>query len=263
MLESKKISRDLDLIKFKSPVIHNITNYVVANFTANALLAIGASPIMSHAEEEMRDIVTLSEALVLNIGTLDAGLVGSMLSAQTHAKSKNIPIILDPVGAAASNFRVRTTHTLLKKGVSVIKGNASEIMAIADQNTKSKGIDSKHNSVLGLQAAKQISKAYKCIVIISGDEDYVVKENKHLKLKNGHTIMQRVTGMGCTCTAILGAFLAINQNFFIASAHAMSVVALAGEQAAKVATSPGKFIHRFLDQLYLIDSKVISGLKYE
>ncbi|MCF6767435.1 hydroxyethylthiazole kinase [Thiotrichales bacterium 19S11-10] len=263
MLDKKQLFNNLQAIKNQSPIVHNITNQVVMNFTANVLLALRASPIMAHAKEEIAEIINLSKALLLNIGTLDHTLIDCMHLAQKHANDKKIPIVLDPVGAGASLLRTQSAKDLLKKGITVLKGNANEILALADFPSNSQGINSNINNIEALQAAKKISNKYQCIVVISGKNDYIVGKNKLLTLKNGNPIMQSVTGTGCIGGSVIAAFLAINNNSFDATAYAMATVSLAGEIAAKKASGPGSFINHFLDELYHLNENDLSGICYE
>jgi len=216
-------------IREKSPVIHNITNYVVMNNSANALLALGASPVMAHAEEEVEDMVTIAGALVINIGTLSPHWIRAMLLAAYRARHLNIPIILDPVGAGATAYRTSTARELLQEvPPAIIRGNASEIMAILEEDAKTKGVDSLTSSHTAVDAARQLNKNYGCAVCISGETDYIIYGDDITKIMNGHPMMARVTGMGCIATALCGAFAAVNHAFAEAAAQAMAVMGIAG-----------------------------------
>ena len=142
-ITAQDISRDLEEVRRQAPLVHNITNYVVMNTTANALLAVGASPVMAHAPEEVEDMVDIASALVINIGTLSEPWIESMLKAAKRAQKKGIPIVYDPVGAGATPYRTRTIHELIQAAApSILRGNASEIMALAGDAAKTKGVDS-------------------------------------------------------------------------------------------------------------------------
>lgn len=253
------IIKNLTSLREKKPLVHNITNYVVMNNTANALLAIGASPLMAHAHSEMNDIVTIASALVINIGTLDEYWVDSMFMATEKANALNKPWVLDPVGAGASGYRNEVLKKLIELKPTVIRGNASEIMALVNINLASKGVDSTHQSGEALQAAIGLSTSTGAVVCISGETDYVVNAEKVVKIQNGHPLMGRVTGMGCTATAIIGAFLPAANNAFEAVVSAMTIMGIAGELAAEKATGPGSFQVAFYDALFILEKKQISA----
>jgi hydroxyethylthiazole kinase len=245
--------------------VHNITNYVVMNSTANALLALGASPVMAHAEEEVADMVKIASALVINVGTLSGPWIRSMHKAMRRAGETHIPIVLDPVGAGATPYRTDTVRELMAAVIpTIIRGNASEIMAVVSADAKTKGVDSTTSSASAVEAAKQLSQAYHCVVCVSGATDYVVGIDRVIKIHNGHGLMQKVTGMGCAASALCGAFAAVNPSPVAATAHAMAVMGIAGELAAMHADGPGSLQVGFLDALYSLTEKNISDhLKVE
>jgi hydroxyethylthiazole kinase len=245
-------------LRQQAPVVHNITNYVVMNSTANALLAIGASPVMAHAEEEMADMVGIASALVLNIGTLSKEWIKSMFKAAEAAAKRGIPIVIDPVGAGATPFRTATVQSLVAAvKPAIIRGNASEIMAVYGGGAKTKGVDSSEASRDAVSAAKALNSSSGAVVCISGATDYIVSGNEIHKIANGHPMMTRVTGLGCTATALCGAFAAVNRNYAQAAAQAMVVMGIAGEMAAEGAQGPGSLQLRFLDALYQLDRGAI------
>ncbi|MEI8172669.1 MAG: hydroxyethylthiazole kinase [Deltaproteobacteria bacterium] len=252
-------------IRRKSPVVHNITNYVAMNNSANALLALGASPVMAHAEEEVEDMVNISGALVINIGTLSPHWIRAMFRAACQARDRNIPIILDPVGAGATAYRTRTARELLQKiPPSIIRGNASEIMALLEETVKTKGVDSTAASHTAVDIARQLNRTYGSVVCVSGETDYIIYGDDVTKIMNGHPMMTRVTGMGCIATALCGAFAAINHAFAEAAAQAMAVMGITGEIAAEDVPGPGSLQLRFLDALYRLSEEDIKrSLKTE
>jgi hydroxyethylthiazole kinase len=264
-ITAAEIYKSIEQIRLTSPVVHNITNYVVMNNTANALLAIGASPVMAHAEEEVEDMVDIASALVINIGTLSERWIYSMFKAIHRAKKKGIPIVLDPVGAGATNFRTWTARELIsEESPAIIRGNASEIMALFDDKSKTKGVDSAALSGNAIAIAQKLSETYKCVVCVSGATDYIVEGNQIIKINNGHPMMTKVTGLGCTATALCGAFAAIEKNYFIAAAKTMAVMGIAGEMAAAKAAGPGSMQMHFLDYLYkLTENDIQQHLKIE
>lgn len=250
-LDSTDIFKDIEKIRADAPLVHNITNYVVMNTTANALLAIGASPVMAHAVQEVEDLAGIAGALVLNIGTLSDEWIDAMFRAAKKARSNNIPIVLDPVGAGATPYRTQTAKDLiLASAPSIIRANGSEIMALCDQSLSTKGVDSTSASNLAIDAGKILAREIGCTVCITGETDYIVSAQTFFEVKNGHALMPRVTGLGCTATAICGAFAAINPKFDKAAAHAMAVMGIAGEIAAQNAPGPGTLQVNFIDTLY-------------
>ena len=250
-IDAKGIYQAIEEIRAKAPVVHNITNYVAMNNSANALLAIGASPVMAHAEEEMEEMVGIAAALVINIGTLSEAWISSMFEAAHQARIRGIPIVLDPVGAGATSYRTQTAKELISsEPPAIIRGNASEIMSLFDEKTKTKGVDSAASSHDAVAIAKKISADNNCVVCISGETDYVVQGDKVIKIHNGHPLMTRVTGLGCTASSLCGAFAAVEKDEQVAVAQAMAVMGIAGEMAAQKADGPGSLQMHFLDILY-------------
>lgn len=257
---AQSIWQDVTQVRIQAPLIHNITNFVVMNNTANALLAIGASPAMVHAPEEVEEFVAISSALVVNIGTLDATFVEGMKRAMRQAKSLEKPIVFDPVGVGATSYRNQVSEDLLTLATpDIIRGNASEIMALAGLNAQTKGVDSLYGSDVALAAAKRLSSVWGSVVVISGAIDYVVFGEQIASIANGHPLMAKVTGMGCTATALTGAFAAVNPDYFQAAVHAMAVMGIAGEMAAERNLAPGSLQVNFLDALYQLTEQEIEA----
>jgi hydroxyethylthiazole kinase len=254
------IWKDIDAIRHNSPLVHNITNYVVMNTTANALLALGASPVMAHAEPEVEDMVNIASALVINIGTLSDPWTSAMFKAAARAKERGIPIVLDPVGVGATEYRTRTARDLIHAASpSIIRGNGSEIMALCEEDVATKGVDSTSASDLAIDSAKALSREWNCVVCITGEIDYIVSANPMITVKNGHAMMPRVTGLGCTATALCGAFAAVNPDHDQAAAHAMAVMGIAGEMAAETARGPASLQCNFIDTLYQLSETHIQA----
>ncbi|MGR7814293.1 hydroxyethylthiazole kinase [Lacinutrix undariae] len=251
MIEKIQLNKTLKDLSEKSPLVHNITNYVVMNNTANALLAIGASPVMAHAIEEVEDITSISSALVINMGTLSPKWVQAMEIAMKKAKEINKPIIFDPVGVGASKYRTETALKIIENyKPSVIRGNASEIMALAQFSTSTKGVDSTINSENALIAAQELSRKLNNTVVVSGETDYIITGELIDKVTSGSPIMAKVTGMGCTATSIIGACAAINTDYHNASYNAMEIMGKAGDMAEKISRGSGSFQMNFIDALY-------------
>jgi hydroxyethylthiazole kinase len=255
----------VEKIREKSPVVHNITNYVVMNTTANALLALGASPVMAHAGEEAADMAGIASSLVVNIGTLSRDWVKSMFLAAEKANERGIPIVFDPVGAGATPYRTATAHDFVRTFCpAIIRGNASEILALLEDEGKTRGVDSVDSSHDAAAPAKSLCGEYGSVVCISGETDYIVGKDSLVKVFNGHHLMSRVTGMGCTATALCGAFAAVERDFVQAAAGAMAVMGIAGEIAAILSDGPGSLQVKFLDTLYRLSREdIANNLKME
>ncbi|MCC7176222.1 MAG: hydroxyethylthiazole kinase [Bryobacterales bacterium] len=250
---AQRVWADLERIRAEAPLVHNITNYVVMNTTANALLAIGASPVMAHAVEEVEEMAGIARSLVLNIGTLSPVWVEAMIKAGRRARARGIPVILDPVGAGATHYRTSTVHRLLQEAApSVIRGNASEIRAVLYAEDATKGVDSTHTAEEALDAARILSGHSHAVVSVSGPADLIVSGRSVIRVANGHPMMPRVTGLGCTAAALIGAFAAVNESPWRAAAHAMAVLGIAGEMAAERSPGPGSLQMHLLDALYTL-----------
>jgi hydroxyethylthiazole kinase len=257
--------QEIQKIRAEAPLVHNITNYVVMNITANALLAIGASPVMAHAIEEVEEMTSHAKALVLNLGTLSIPWIDSMLKAGQMAVRMGIPIVLDPVGSGATQFRTRTAQLLLQRTPpSIIRGNSSEIRSLVLDEQCTKGVDSIHTPEDTIEAARILSSRCGCVVSISGATDVVIEKDVTIRISNGHPMMPRITGMGCVATALTAAFAAINSSRLHAAVNAMSLMGIAGEIAAEKSSGPGSFAIAFLDALYNIrESDIQSRLRVE
>ena len=250
-ISTDALSAAIEAVSAKSPLVHNITNFVVMNNTANALLAVGASPVMAHWTDEMAEMTAIANALVINIGTLDGNWVEAMITAGKAANQRGIPVVLDPVGAGATSQRTAAALNIINQcHPTIIRGNASEIMALVDASIKSKGVDSSASSHDALEAAKQLASDTNAVVVISGAIDYITNGTDVHTVEGGHHIMTAVTGMGCTATAIVGAFAAVEPNPMIAATAAMAVMSLAGERAAAYSHGNGSMQVNFLDELF-------------
>lgn len=241
----------LKKITEQAPLVHNITNYVVMNNTANALLAIGASPVMAHATQEVEQMVAISSALVVNVGTLSERWVEAMRMAMVRAVALGIPVVYDPVGAGATAYRNDVNNRLLTAASpTIIRGNGSEIMALSKSAVQTKGVDSTAASDTAIEAAKLLSQQYNATVVISGQTDYIVNGERVTQNSFGTPLMTRVTGMGCTSTAICGAFVAVEPDSAVAALAAMELMGRAAEHTLTKTTLPGTFQSAFIDSLY-------------
>lgn len=262
---SEKAAENLALLRAKKPLIHNITNYVVMNYTANALLAMGASPVMAHAQNEVEDMVSFAGALVLNIGTLTDDWIASMVKAGKKASAMEIPIILDPVGSGATPLRTQSAKQIIDQTkVSVIRGNASEILSLRHADSKTKGVDSVHSVDEAADTARILAEELQTTLAITGPVDLVTDGQRVVRVSNGHPLMAYVTGTGCTATTAIGAFLAVDSDPVSATATALAFFGLAGEVAGQTASAPGSFMIQMLDALYTITPDALGkGCKIE
>lgn len=252
---SEKAGKNLNVLRERRSLVHSITNYVVMNYTANALLACGASPVMAHAQEEVEEMVSLAGALVLNIGTLTPYWVESMLKAGKKANEKNIPVILDPVGSGATTLRTASARRLIDElDINVIRGNASEVLSLAREGSQTKGVDSIHSVDQARDAALILARELNSVLAITGKVDLVTDGKTVYRVHNGHELMGMVTGTGCTATVITAAFLAVDDEPLEAAATGLAYFGLAGELAAEQAKTPGSYQIALLDALYSIDS---------
>ncbi len=259
-LQSKDLCVDVQHLRDNAPLVHNITNFVVMNNTANALLAIGASPVMAHAVEEVAEMTALASALVINIGTLSQKWIEAMALAMTAARKHGVPIVFDPVGAGATGFRTRTCLDLLEQVTpTVIRGNASEIMALAGDAVQTKGVDSSAAASDAGNAARALAEKYGCVVCVSGAVDLVTDGQRVARVRNGHPLMPKVTGLGCTATAMVGAFCAVNSDSLVATSHAMMTMGICGEIAAEQAAGPGTFQVQLIDAFYNLNNAQIEA----
>lgn len=248
-------------VRRSSPLIHCITNIVVAGFSANVLLAIGASPAMVENAEESKEFAAIASALLINLGTLSSERVQAMRAAARSAEAAGTPWVLDPVAVGALSFRTEFAKTLLEFHPSVIRGNASEIMSLAGaQGASGKGVDSTALSDDALIAAKSLASASKCVVAVSGAIDYVVDESKVIAVPGGHELMTKVTGIGCALGAVMAAYCAVMDDALMAATCASALVAKAGERAGHDNPGPGTFALRFIDQLSFLSTPDASAI---
>lgn len=238
-------------LRERAPLVHNITNYVSMDIVANALLAVGASPLMAHAVDELDEIVGLAGAVVINIGTLDPPWIRAMEHAAVRAATLRKPWVLDPVGAGASGLRTSTSLALARRRPTVIRANASEILALAGAERATRGVDSTRASADARGAAEVLAKELGCVVAVTGAVDYITDGSRMLKVENGHPMMARVTAVGCTASAMVGACVALAPDDPLpATAHALAIIGLAGERAAGAASAPGSYRVALIDALH-------------
>ncbi|MBA4551255.1 MULTISPECIES: hydroxyethylthiazole kinase [Thermoactinomyces] len=254
----------LNRIRSQKPLIHNITNVVVTAFTANGLLALGASPVMAYAKEEVADMAKLSQALVLNIGTLQTDVVEAMIIAGKSANRHGVPVIFDPVGVGSTPYRLEMAQKILSEvNVSVIRGNAGEISGLTGQTGLTKGVDAQEEETAGLvENAAACAKSFKAVVAMTGKEDLITDGSTHYLVQNGHPLLMKVTGTGCLLSSVLGAFTAVGANHLQAVVTGVAAYGVAGELAAEETgeKGPGSFQTAFLDQLHWVTDKDLQSM---
>jgi len=245
----------LQQLRTEQPLVHCITNIVVANFQANGLLALGVSPVMADAPEEAAEIAAISACTVLNIGTLKKQSVESMILAGKSAIQHGKPVVLDPVGAGATTFRKESVLRILNEvNITLIRCNAGELAAIAGVNWQAKGVDAGEGEGNLAEIAKKVATTHNCLVAVSGKVDLLTDGTELIQIPGGHPLMTRVTGVGCLLSSVVGAFLAVgNQSHMKAAAIALTFYKMAGYTAANASTGPGDFKVNFINALYSID----------
>jgi hydroxyethylthiazole kinase len=251
----------LQRLRERSPLVHCITNYVSMDIVANALLAVGAAPAMVHAAEEVEEFVGIAHALVVNIGTLSPPWVGAMRLAADRAVALGKPWVLDPVGAGATRYRTDTARDLAARKPAVIRGNASEILALEGAAQATRGVDSAHASSDALASARSLARQLGCVVAITGAVDFVTDGTRTLSVSNGVVMMTRVTAIGCSATALVAAFVAAHDDPLLATAAALGVLGVAGEIAARDWPGPGTFRVKLLDALYMMEADALSAVR--
>jgi hydroxyethylthiazole kinase len=252
--------QSLRRIRERKPLVHQITNYVVMNETANATLALGALPVMAHAREEVEEMVALAGALVLNIGTLSPHWVEAMLAAGRAANERGIPVVLDPVGVGATSYRTETAHKILDQvAVAVLRGNAGEVAALVGVDAEVRGVeaigDSGDSAALARAAARQLG----VVASVTGAIDHVSDGERVVAIANGHPLLASITGTGCMSSAITGCFLAAADSPLDAAVEALVAFGVAGEDAARDAKGPGSFHVGLYDALAALDPETLEG----
>ena len=261
-LSPASVADTLERLRARGPLVHSITNLVVTNSTANALLAVGASPAMVESAEEAGPFARIADALVVNLGTMSVERARGMHAAASAAREAATPWVLDPVAVGALQFRSTVALELLAHRPQAIRGNASEVLALdallaGEAMVAGRGVDAAHESGSALQAARRLARRSGAVVTVSGPVDLVTDGGRVAGINNGHPLMTRVTGLGCTATALIGACLAVEPDPFAASVHGMTLIGLAGELAAERARGPGSLQVELLDALHGLDRPTI------
>ena len=250
----------LALLRERKPLVHQITNYVVMNETANATLALGALPVMAHARDEVEEMVGLADALVLNIGTLSPHWVDAMLAAGRAANVRGIPIVLDPVGAGATAYRTGTAHRILSEvDVTVLRGNAGEVATLAGADAEVRGVESVGDVGDPAELARAAARQLGLVASVTGAVDHVSDGDAVIAIANGDPLLASITGTGCMSSAITGCFLAVAESPLDGAAEALVAFGVAGEDAAREAKGPGSFHVALYDALAALDPATLDA----
>jgi hydroxyethylthiazole kinase len=251
----------LRALRKQKPLVHQITNYVVMNETANATLALGALPVMAHAREEVEEMVGLASALVLNIGTLSEHWIEAMLLAGGVASARGIPVVLDPVGAGATTYRTDTARRILDDvRVTVLRGNPGEVATLVGADAEVRGVESIAAGLDSAELAREAGRQLGLVASVTGAIDHVSDGERVLAVANGHSLLAAVTGTGCMSSALTGCFLAAKREEPLeAAAEALAAFGVAAEDAADGAGGPGTFHARLYDALAALDSETLDG----
>ena len=251
----------LRVLRERKPLVHQITNYVVMNETANATLALGALPVMAHAREEVEEMVGLASALVLNIGTLSEHWIEAMLLAGRAASARGIPVVLDPVGVGATEYRTETARRILDEvDVTVLRGNAGEVATLVGTQAEVRGVESMSTGLEPAALARAAASGLGVVASVTGPIDNVSDGERSLAVANGHPLLAAVTGTGCMSSALTGCFLAAKPEAPLeAGAEALAAFGVAAEDAATGAEGPGTFHARLYDALAALDPDTLDG----
>jgi hydroxyethylthiazole kinase len=252
--------KSLGLLRERKPLVHQITNYVVMNETANATLALGALPVMAHAAEEVEEMVALAGALVLNIGTLSTHWIEAMLAAGWAANGRGVPVVLDPVGAGATTYRTDTARRLLDElDVAVLRGNAGEVATLVGVAAEVRGVESVGAGADAAALALEAARTLGVVASVTGEVDHVSDGERTVAIANGDPMLARVTGTGCMSSAVTGCFLAVAESAFDAAVEALVAFGVAGEDAAREAKGPGSFHVGLYDALAALDPATLDA----
>ena len=250
----------LDTLRFKRPLILNLTNDVVRNITANMLLSVGAVPVMLSHQEEINDLLrSCANGMLINVGTLSEQQAQTMFAAVEEAQRCAVPWVLDPVAVGLLNYRTRVCSELLQSRPAMIRGNASEIIALAGlEGERCRGVESMAESVAAISAARELAHKTGAAVLVTGETDFATDGTVTYACRNGAEIMTRVTGVGCAMGALAAACLAAATSPLQAAIATATILGVAGEQAAAKAPYPGSFAVQLLDELAAITPDIVA-----
>lgn len=253
MSAARDVAATLDRLRQRAPMVHCMTSLVAMDLAANALAAVGASPVMALAEEEVAEIAAASDALTVSLGTIDGVRLRATLRAAETAAAHGKRWVLDPVAVGATRFRAEAAARLIALGPTVVRGNASEILALGSGAGRGRGVDAAHTPDQAEDAARALARRSGSVVAVTGAVDVVTDGDRTARIAYGHPWMARVSGLGCALTGVIGACQAVVDDAFAAAVHALILFGVAGELAAAEADGPGSFRIRFLDALDRLD----------
>ncbi len=252
------VIENLGKLRAQKPLLHHLTNHVVMNDCANITLHIGGAPVMTMDPAEAGETAAAADALILNIGTLTAELVDSMITAGKKANQKGIPVLLDPVGAGATSLRTKACRRILKEvKTDIIKGNAGEVSILAGVEAVVRGVDSAETTLAPPEVAGMLAAQEQGVVVITGETDYVADGQHYITVKNGHHMLGRLTGTGCMLGSVMGAFAAVADNALDAAIAALLCYGVAAELAGEKTTGPASFKNALFDEVYALDQTAI------
>ncbi len=258
LLPGRRAASALQHLRLSSPLVHCMTNDVVQNFTANVLLALGAAPAMVIEPEEAAQFSPLADSLLINVGTLTADSSRAMLAAIRAANDSSTPWIIDPVAVGGLSFRTRFARDVLALHPAAVRGNASEILALAGETAGGRGVDSTADALSALPAAQHLAQLTGAVVAVTGEVDYVTDGDKSWAIAGGGEMMTRVVGTGCALSAVVAACCSLPGSRLDNVAAACRFMKLAGEQAIAASRGPGSFSPAFLDALYLMNAEALA-----
>ncbi|GAA4674764.1 hydroxyethylthiazole kinase [Nocardioides nanhaiensis] len=247
-------------LREQAPLVQCLTNYVSMDLVANLLNAAGASPAMVHDDHEAGEMASLASAVVVNIGTPSPPWVSGMHAAASVARERGIPWVLDPVAVGATAYRRETVTALLAHRPSVVRGNASEVLAMASATAAGRGVDSTHESDQVVAPAQELATRLACVVVVSGGTDVVTDGDRTLLITGGDARMPLVSALGCSASALVAACCAVTPDPLVGAATAMALLAVAGERAGRTAAGPGTLRPHLLDQLHLLEPGALAGV---
>ena len=257
-LETTDAFRVLQAVRERGPLVHCMTNVVVAGFTANVLLAVGASPAMVENDQESAEFAGIADALLVNLGTLSAERARAMRLAAAAADAHARPWVLDPVAVGAMTFRTELAAELVQHRPAVVRGNSSEVLSLAGAAGAGRGVDSTVGSEAALEVAQELAGRTGAVVAVSGAVDYVTDGSATLEVHTGHPLMTRVTGVGCALGALVAACCAVEPSRLVAATAATTILTVAAEEAADVSSGPGSFAVALLDALSALDERTLA-----
>lgn len=253
-----EIVSSLEKVRKKTPLVYHLTNTVTMNDCANVTLAVGASPLMSFCLEEMEEIIGFASSVVINIGTMEESMVKMAVKVGKIANRLDKPIVLDPVGAGATQARKNLLKELLSKvKFSVIKGNVAEIKAILGLDSNTRGVDSLENEVNGVELGRKIVEKYGAVAAITGKVDYIIGSDRSIKVKNGSSKMAKVTGTGCMTASLIASFLGAGVESYTSAISGVLIMGISGEVASEKFIGTGSLKVSIIDNISTIDKKII------